>query len=178
MCRFRTRRTWTGASISTRNGRSSRRHASSWAASSEAKFPPVRSSTARAPISSPETGARAVLERTGGNFASLLASHEEAWRRELRPFLVEIDAPVQVRLVLNLHIFHLLQTLTQHTAELDAGVTARGLHGEGYRGHVFWDELFVLPVLTSRTPEVARSVIDYRWRRLPAARHAAAREGL
>ena len=129
-------------------------------------------------ISSPETGARAVLERTGGNFDALLAAHEEAWRRELRPFLVDIDAPVQVQLVLNLHIFHLLQTLTHHTAELDAGVTARGLHGEGYRGHVFWDELFVLPVLTSRTPDIARSVIDYRWRRLPAARHAAAVEGL
>ncbi|GGH93979.1 HAD-IA family hydrolase [Arthrobacter liuii] len=129
-------------------------------------------------ISSPEMGARAVLERTGGDFDALLAAHEEAWRRELRPFLVEIDAPVQVRLVLNLHIFHLLQTLTHHTAELDAGVTARGLHGEGYRGHVFWDELFVLPVLTSRTPDIARSVLDYRWRRLPAARHAAAVEGL
>lgn len=129
-------------------------------------------------ISSPETGARAVLERAGDDFPRLLASHEEAWRRELRPFLVEIDAPAQVRLVLNLHIFHLLQTLTHHTAELDAGVTARGLHGEGYRGHVFWDELFVLPVLTSRTPAVARSVIEYRWRRLPAARHAAALAGL
>ncbi|MDQ0768600.1 HAD superfamily hydrolase (TIGR01509 family) [Pseudarthrobacter defluvii] len=128
-------------------------------------------------IASPEAGARAVLERTGGDFASLLAAHEEAWRRELRPFLVDIDAPVQVRLVLNLHIFHLLQTLTHHTTELDAGVTARGLHGEGYRGHVFWDELFVLPVLTSRTPDIARSVIEYRWRRLPAARYAAAVEG-
>ncbi|MBT2566641.1 HAD-IA family hydrolase [Arthrobacter sp. ISL-85] len=129
-------------------------------------------------ISSPETGARAVLERAGEDFDALLAAHEEAWRRELRPFLVEIDAPVPVRLVLNLHIFHLLQTLTHHTAELDAGVTARGLHGEGYRGHVFWDELFVLPVLTSRTPDIARSVIEYRWRRLPAARHAAAAQGL
>ncbi|MFP5311247.1 MAG: HAD-IA family hydrolase [Actinomycetes bacterium] len=129
-------------------------------------------------ISSPETEARAVLERTGADFAALLAAHEEAWRRELRPFLVDLDAPVQVRLVLNLHIFHLLQTLTHHTAELDAGVTARGLHGEGYRGHVFWDELFVLPVLTSRTPDIARAVIDYRWRRLPAARHAAALQGL
>ncbi|MEW1806105.1 HAD-IA family hydrolase [Pseudarthrobacter sp. NPDC080039] len=129
-------------------------------------------------ISSPETGARAVLERTGTDFEAMLAAHEEAWRRELRPFMVEIDAPVQVRLVLNLHIFHLLQTLTHHTAELDAGVTARGLHGEGYRGHVFWDELFVLPVLTSRTPDIARSVIDYRWRRLPAARDAAKAQGM
>ena len=129
-------------------------------------------------ISSPELGARAVLDRAGGDFDAMLAAHEEAWRRELRPFLVEIDAPVQVRMVLNLHIFHLLQTLTHHTAELDAGVTARGLHGEGYRGHVFWDELFVLPVLTSRTPDIARAVIDYRWRRLPAARDAAAAKGL
>ncbi|UKA74100.1 HAD-IA family hydrolase [Arthrobacter sp. FW306-07-I] len=129
-------------------------------------------------ISSPATEARAVLGRAGGDYDALLAAHEDAWRREVRPFLVDIDAPVQVKLVLNLHIFHLLQTLTHHTAELDAGVTARGLHGEGYRGHVFWDELFVLPVLTSRTPDIARSVLDYRWRRLPAARHAAVMAGL
>ena len=129
-------------------------------------------------ISSPESEARAVLERAGSDFDALLSAHREAWRRELRPFLVEIDAPVQVRLVLNLHIFHVLQTLTHHTAELDAGVTARGLHGEGYRGHVFWDELFVLPLLTSRTPHVARALIDYRWRRLPAARQAARALGL
>ncbi|HET7781318.1 MAG TPA: HAD-IA family hydrolase [Arthrobacter sp.] len=124
-------------------------------------------------ISSPASAARAVLERCGDDFEALLSAHQEAWRRELDPFRVDIDAPVQVRLVLNLHIFHVLQTLTRHTAELDAGVTARGLHGEGYRGHVFWDELFVLPLLTSRTPDLARSLIDYRWRRLPAARHAA-----
>jgi trehalose/maltose hydrolase-like predicted phosphorylase len=140
---------------------------------SVSKIVAVATSRDRA-ISSPASGARAVLERNAADFDALLASHEEAWRRELRPFLVDIDAPVQVRLVLNLHIFHVLQTLTRHTAELDAGVTARGLHGEGYRGHVFWDELFVLPLLTSRTPDVARSLIDYRWRRLPAARHAAA----
>ena len=129
-------------------------------------------------ISSPETASRAVLARTGDDFEELMSAHHEAWRRELEPFMVDIDAPVQVRLVLNLHIFHLLQTLSHHTAELDAGVTARGLHGEGYRGHVFWDELFVLPLLTSRTPGVARSLIEYRWRRLPAARYAAALRGL
>lgn len=137
------------------------------------KFVGVVTSRDRA-ISSPASGAVAVLERAGHDTGTLLAAHQDAWQRELRPFLVDLDAPGQVRLVLNLHIFHVLQTLTRHTAELDAGVTARGLHGEGYRGHVFWDELFVLPLLTSRTPHVARSLINYRWRRLPAARHAAA----
>lgn len=128
-------------------------------------------------ISSPASAARWELHRAGDDPGVLLAAHLDAWHRELAPYLVEMDAPGQVRLVLNLHIFHVLQTLTRHTAELDAGVTARGLHGEGYRGHVFWDELFVLPLVTLRTPDVARALIDYRWRRLPAARHAAALAG-
>lgn len=130
------------------------------------------------PISSAGSAASAVLARTGTNFQALLSSHVAAWKRTLRPFLVELDSSTQVQLVMNLHLFHLLQTLTHHTAELDAGVPARGLHGEGYRGHVFWDELFVLPVLTARTPEVARALIEYRWRRLPAARQAASKLGL
>ena len=49
----------------------------------------------------------------------------------------------------------------------------RGLHGEGYRGHVFWDELFVLPLLTPHLPWVSRALLDYRHWRLDAARLAA-----
>ena len=128
-------------------------------------------------VSSPLTGAEAVLARSGG-FEALLAEHERAWTLLLAPFIIESDAPSQAQLILNLHVFHLLQTLTTHTAELDAGVPARGLHGEGYRGHVFWDELFVLPVLNSRLPSLARELIDYRWRRLGTARDAARDAGL
>lgn len=94
------------------------------------------------------------------------------------PFIIEFDASAQAQLILNLHVFHLLQTISAHTAELDAGVPARGLQGEGYRGHIFWDELFVLPLLTSRLPAVTRSLLDYRWRRLGAARDAAGAVGL
>ena len=52
-----------------------------------------------------------------------------------------------VQLLLRLHICHVLQVCSPHTADLDAGVPARGLNGEAYRGHVFWDELFVYPFL-------------------------------
>ncbi len=129
-------------------------------------------------IASPLTAARAVLARAPGGFEALQAEHEAAWAILLRPFVIEFDASSQAQLILNLHVFHLLQTLTTHTAELDAGVPARGLHGEGYRGHVFWDELFVLPLLNSRLPSLARELIDYRWRRLGAARDAARAAGL
>ncbi|MFI6006770.1 hypothetical protein ACIA98_41640 [Streptomyces sp. NPDC051366] len=55
---------------------------------------------------------------------------------------------------------------------------ARGLHGEAYRGHVFWDELFVLPYVTMQFPEVvARSLLMYRHRRLRAARASPRRSG-
>ena len=54
---------------------------------------------------------------------------------------------------------------------------ARGLHGEAYRGHIFWDELFIFPVLNLRLPMITRSLLGYRYRRLPEARHAAAAAG-
>jgi len=57
------------------------------------------------------------------------------------------------------------------------GVPARGLHGEAYRGHVFWDELFVLPYLNLHFPEVSRALLDYRHRRLPRACRAARAAG-
>ena len=79
--------------------------------------------------------------------------------------------------ILRLHLLHLLQTVSPNTADLDVGVPARGLHGEAYRGHIFWDELFIFPVLNLRLPMVTRSLLGYRYRRLPEARHAAAAAG-
>ncbi|HKU11804.1 MAG TPA: HAD-IA family hydrolase [Sinomonas sp.] len=129
-------------------------------------------------ISSPRTGAVAVLERSQRPFDELLSEHSAAWGRLLPLFTVGLDAAPHVQLVVNLHVFHVLQVLAPFVSNLDVGVPARGLHGEGYRGHVFWDELFVLPLITSRFPAVARSLIAYRWRRLPAARQAARLRGL
>ena len=74
-------------------------------------------------------------------------------------------------------MFHLLQTVSEHSADLDVGIPARGLSGEAYRGHVFWDEIFVFPYLTLRMPDLARALLLYRWRRLPHARLAARQAG-
>ncbi|GHJ96890.1 family 65 glycosyl hydrolase [Streptomyces sp. NE5-10] len=110
------------------------------------------------------------------DFPALRAAHEAAWRRLWEEG--ELHVPGEAGRILRLHLFHLLQTLSPHTADLDVGVPARGLHGEAYRGHVFWDELFVLPYLGLHFPEVAKGLLMYRHRRLPAARAAARRAGL
>ncbi|MEU4286212.1 glycoside hydrolase family 65 protein [Nocardiopsis dassonvillei] len=120
--------------------------------------------------------ARDALERAGG-FDELLRRHTTAWHHLWRSCALEAGDEEEQR-VLNLHLFHLLQTLSPHTADLDAGVPARGLHGEAYRGHVFWDELFVLPFLNLHFPETARALLRYRWRRLPQARAIARAAGL
>jgi trehalose/maltose hydrolase-like predicted phosphorylase len=68
-------------------------------------------------------------------------------------------------------------TLSPHNQDIDAGIPARGLHGEAYRGHIFWDELFILPFYYINFKEVARSVLIYRYRRLDAARRYALEHG-
>ncbi|MFF1278448.1 glycoside hydrolase family 65 protein [Streptomyces marokkonensis] len=104
-------------------------------------------------------------------FSALLLSHTAAWQRLWRRS--DIRIPGQAGRILRLHLFHVLQTLSPHTADLDVGVPARGLHGEAYRGHVFWDELFVLPYLNLHFPEVSRALLTYRHRRLGRACRAA-----
>ena len=56
--------------------------------------------------------------------------------------------------------------------------TERGWHGEAYRGHIFWDELFIFPLINLRLPEITRALIRYRYRRLNEARANARAAGL
>ncbi|NNJ05318.1 glycoside hydrolase family 65 protein [Streptomyces sp. PKU-MA01144] len=120
-------------------------------------------------------GAAVDRASTAADFDALMAGHTTAWAQLWRH--ADIRVPGQAGRVLRLHLFHVLQTLSPHTADLDVGVPARGLHGEAYRGHVFWDELFVLPYLNLHFPEVSRALLDYRHRRLPRACRAARETG-
>lgn len=110
------------------------------------------------------------------NFSELLSAHQYAWKRLWRRCDLDIE-PVENLRALRLHIFHILQTVSPHTADLDVGVPSRGWHGEDYRGHIFWDETFVLPFLACRFPEIARSMLLYRYRRLRAAKALARQHG-
>lgn len=111
--------------------------------------------------------------RNADDFDGLLAAHCLAWRQLWREFRSQLPLRDSARQAVHLHLFHLLQTVSPNTADHDAGIPARGLHGEAYRGHVFWDELFVVPTLTLRMPQLTRSLLLYRYRRLPRARRAA-----
>ena len=112
------------------------------------------------------------------SFQVLLARQARAWNRIWNRFDIRLDsAHEQAELALHVHIFHLLQTVSPNTIDLDVGVPARGWHGEAYRGHIFWDELFIFPFLNFQRPVLSRALLMYRYRRLGAARWAARAAG-
>ena len=118
------------------------------------------------------------------DFGELLRTHRLAWKALWRRHDIEIEGVAhaggeltQEQMILRLHVFHLLQTVSPNTIGLDVGVPARGLHGEAYRGHIFWDEIFILPLLNLRAPSITRSLLLYRYHRLAAARDLARAAG-
>jgi alpha,alpha-trehalase len=133
----------------------------------------------------PECGLKARAALAGvGRFSDLLESHTLAWNQLWRRFDIKIerraryDEPDErMSMILHLHVFHLLQTISMHTMDMDVGVPSRGWHGEAYRGHIFWDELFIFPFLNLRLPKITRALLKYRHRRLAEARKAAREAG-
>jgi trehalose-phosphatase len=119
--------------------------------------------------------ARSVARYT--RFEPALAGHKRAWEELWDVCDVHVPREPRVQYLLRLHISHVLQVCSRLTAHHDAGVPARGLNGEAYRGHVFWDELYVYPFLNFRFPEITRGLLLYRYRRIGEARGAAAAAG-
>ncbi len=116
------------------------------------------------------------VARAGG-FDRLLEGHELAWHHLWDRFDIRIEGSERAQMIVRLHLFHLLQTVSTNSIDLDVGVPARGLHGEAYRGHIFWDELFMFPLFNLRLPALTRTLLNYRYRRLSQARWAAAAAG-
>ena len=125
-----------------------------------------------------ESGIKACKSvKRAADFDKLLERHILAWNHLWQRCRITISDSERVALVLHLHIFHLLQTVSPHTIGRDVGVPPRGLHGEAYRGHILWDELFIFPFLNLRIPDITRTLLMYRYRRLPEARWMAKQAG-
>ncbi len=120
--------------------------------------------------------ARQAIERAD-RFSDLLKTHTQRWERLWRRCDIVMEDGSESQLILRLHLFHLLQTVSPNTIGLDVGVPARGLHGEAYRGHVFLDELFIFPILNLRIPDITQSLLLYRYRHLEQARWNAQEAG-
>jgi len=112
-----------------------------------------------------------------GTFIEESMKSAAAWARLWEEIDVVIGGDREAQRLVRLHLFHMMATASPHHAGLDAGIPPRGLHGEAYRGHIFWDELYMLPLYNLHFPEVVKSVLMYRYNRLEAAREYAKEYG-
>jgi alpha,alpha-trehalose phosphorylase len=101
-------------------------------------------------------------------FAAACTAQDEAFGAFWDRAAVQIHGDPQASAALRVNLFHLFASAGRDGR---SSAAAKGLTGEGYEGHYFWDtEAFMLPVLALVAPEVARAMLVYRYRTLDAAR--------
>lgn len=125
----------------------------------------------------PDTGLAVHRAREAAEigFEQLFAEHRQAWSNRWDDADICIEGDDELQLATRFALFHVMVSVAE---EGEAAVGARGLTGEGYRGHVFWDaDTFTLPFLAATRPAAARAMLEYRLRRLPAAQEMARRSG-
>jgi len=104
----------------------------------------------------------------------LLAFHNQAWD-ELWKSDIQIEGDSQSQQDVHSMLYH-LYSFTR--AGSSFSLSPMGLSGLGYNGHVFWDtDIWMFPALLVLHPEIAKSLIDYRFERLEAAKRNAFAHG-
>ncbi|WP_246228305.1 glycosyl hydrolase family 95 catalytic domain-containing protein [Paraflavitalea devenefica] len=104
----------------------------------------------------------------------LLQFHHKAWD-DLWKSDITIEGDPQSQQDVHSMLYHLYSFSRAGTA---LSPSPMGLSGLGYNGHVFWDtELWMYPALLVLHPEIARSMVEYRFQRLEAARRNAFAHG-
>jgi trehalose/maltose hydrolase-like predicted phosphorylase len=106
----------------------------------------------------------------------VLAAHESAWQERWDASDVSIEGDDEAQKALRFAIYHLTSAANPEDESVSVG--ARGLTGDAYFGHVFWDtEIYLLPFYTAVWPEAARAMLMYRYHTLRGARQKAAAMG-
>ncbi len=104
----------------------------------------------------------------------LKQSHYDAWDA-LWQSDMEIQGNLRMQKAVRFAIYHLYSFAREGTAY---SLSPMGLSGLGYNGHVFWDtELWMYPPLLLLQPDIARSLLEYRYERLEAAKQNAFSHG-
>ncbi len=111
------------------------------------------------------------------DFDLALYESVDAWNQIWNDMDIIIEEDLESQKLMRLHLYHLMVSMSPHNKKIDASITARGLHGEAYRGHIFWDELFILPLYNMHLTATAKSMLMYRYRRLDKAREYAQEYG-
>jgi hypothetical glycosyl hydrolase len=110
-------------------------------------------------------------------YKDLLEASSSSWNDRWQTMDIEIDSKNSFdQLAIRFAQYHLLALTPKHDNRF--GIAAKGLSGEGYKGHSFWDtEIFILPFFTYTFPQITRSLLEYRYHTIEGARKKARDNG-
>ncbi len=109
-------------------------------------------------------------------FDELLQESAEVWYSRWNTMNISIEGSDFDQLAIRFALYQLNIFTPMHDSRF--GIGAKGLSGEGYKGHSFWDtEVFMLPFFIYTMPEVARNLLEYRYKTLGGARKKARDNG-
>jgi hypothetical glycosyl hydrolase len=111
-------------------------------------------------------------------YDALFLDHVNAWKTKVWDhYRVEVGSTDGYdQLSLRFAVYHLVVMTPAHDERM--GIGAKGLSGEGYKGHSFWDtEIFILPFFMYANPDLARSLLTYRYLGLDGAHKKALENG-
>lgn len=111
------------------------------------------------------------------SFEELLAESTQAWAEiwQKHPIKIKSEDP-RDQLAIRFAKYHLHSMVPAHDERMNIG--AKGLSGQGYKGHTFWDtEVFMLPYFTFTHPEIAEKLLTYRYLGLAGAHKKAIDNG-
>jgi trehalose/maltose hydrolase-like predicted phosphorylase len=104
----------------------------------------------------------------------LLQFHNAAWDKLWKSDII-IEGDNESQRDVHSAMYHLYSFVREGTSYSPSPM---GLSGLGYNGHVFWDaELWMFPAILALHPEMAKSMVEYRYQRLPEAKHNAFAHG-
>jgi len=115
---------------------------------------------------------RAELARAAQDGFAALAAEQAAYLADFWAQAdVEIEGDDALQQGVRFNQYHLLQSVGRDGR---TNIAAKGVTGEGYEGHYFWDtEIYVFPFFLFSKPEIARALLQYRYHGLPKARERA-----
>lgn len=106
----------------------------------------------------------------------MLNKHMKAWDKLWKISNIEIKGTTNIQQNLRFNIYHML--ICGYDDNGFSNIGARTLSGEGYKGHIFWDtEIFMSPFYLYTRPQIAKSMLLYRYNRLDKAREIAREQG-
>lgn len=116
-------------------------------------------------------------EIEASSFKDTLADSIKFWKNVWHKTDIQIQDDITSQKLTRVNIYHMLVTSAAlASGKLDASVGARGLHGEAYRGHIFWDVTFDLPFYAIHYPQIDKQCLLYRYNRIGEARKYAQSE--